>query len=49
LINWPYSCGAFPYLKIASKHLLNVLAPGEKVVADGAYRNGGELQKHQMD
>jgi hypothetical protein len=42
-INGPYPCGAFPDLKIAREHLFNVLAPGEKVVADGGYRNGGEF------
>jgi hypothetical protein len=43
LKNSPFPCGAYPDLTIARSLLFNALEPGEKVVADGGYRNGGEL------
>jgi hypothetical protein len=40
-VNGPYPCGNWPDLKIARHWLIHELAPGEKFVADGGYRDGG--------
>jgi hypothetical protein len=39
--NGPYPCGSYPDLKIARHRVVHVLAQGEKILADGGYRDGG--------
>jgi DDE superfamily endonuclease len=40
-INGPFPCGSHPDIKIARSWLFDLLEPGEKVLADGGYRDGG--------
>jgi DDE superfamily endonuclease len=42
-VNGPYPCGSWPDLKIARHWLVHKLARGEKFLADGGYRDGGEF------
>lgn len=39
-VNGPYACGRYPDLTIARDKIVNFLHRGEKILADGGYRDG---------
>jgi hypothetical protein len=41
-VNGPYPCGRYPDLCIARHRIQHVLDEGEKYVADGGYKDGGQ-------
>ena len=40
-VNGPYPCGSYPDLKIARDYVFLMLEPGEKILGDGGYNDGG--------
>lgn len=40
-VNGPFPCGAWPDLRIARSWIITEMAPGEMMVADGGYNDGG--------
>jgi hypothetical protein len=40
-VNGPYPCGRYPDLRIARDVVVHKLRRGEKILADGGYRDGG--------
>jgi hypothetical protein len=44
-VNGPYACGRYPDLRIARDKIIFLLRVGEKIVADGGYRDGGDFME----
>ena len=42
-VNGPYPCGHWPDLRIARNDLIYMVEDGEKILADGGYRDGYEF------
>ncbi len=39
-VNGPFPCGRYPDLRIAREKIMSKISPGEKILADGGYRDG---------
>ena len=44
-VNGPYACGRNSDLRIARDKIIHLLRLGEKIVADGGYRDGGDFME----